>query len=90
MDVADKIISLEGIDLLNFSGINDQNLNLIKDYFDSTIVLRGDTIFLKGETDELKVIEKVFNELIFLPFLFSSLSFFFVLLINNSVQVQNI
>lgn len=66
MDVADKIISLEGIDLLNFSGINDQNLNLIKDYFDSTIVLRGDTIFLKGETDELKVIEKVFNELIFL------------------------
>ena len=66
MDVADKIISLEGIDLLNFSGINDQNLNLIKDYFDSTIVLRGDTIFIKGETDELKVIEKVFNELIFL------------------------
>ena len=66
MDIADKIISLEGIDLLNFSGINDQNLNLIKDYFDSTIVLRGDTIFLKGETDELKVIEKVFNELIFL------------------------
>ena len=66
MDVTDKIISLEGIDLLNFSGINDKNLNLIKDYFDSTIVLRGDTIFLKGETDELKVIEKVINELIFL------------------------
>ena len=66
MNVTDKIISLEGIDLLNFSGINDQNLNLIKDYFDSTIVLRGDTIFLKGENDELKIIEKVFNELIFL------------------------
>lgn len=66
MDIADKIILLEGIDLLNFSGINDQNLNLIKDYFDSTIVLRGDTIFLKGENDELKIIEKVFNELIFL------------------------
>ncbi len=66
MNVTDKIISLEGIDLLNFSGINDQNLNLIKEYFDSTIVLRGDTIFLKGENDELKIIEKVFNELIFL------------------------
>lgn len=66
MNVTDKIISLEGIDLLNFSGINDQNLNLIKDYFDSTIVLRGDTVFLKGETEELKIIEKVFNELIFL------------------------
>jgi phosphate starvation-inducible PhoH-like protein len=66
MNVTDKIISLEGIDLLNFSGINDQNLNIIKDYFDSTIVLRGDTVFLKGETEELKIIEKVFNELIFL------------------------
>ena len=66
MNVTDKIISLEGIDLLNFSGINDQNLNLIKDYFDSTIVLRGDAVFLKGEAEELKIIDKVFNELIFL------------------------
>lgn len=66
MNITDNIISLEGIDLLNFSGVNDQNLNLIKDYFDSTIVLRGDTIFLKGEAEELKIIEKVFKELIFL------------------------
>lgn len=66
MNVTDKIISLEGIDLLNFSGINDQNLNIIKDYFDSTIVLRGDAVFLKGEAEELKIIDKVFNELIFL------------------------
>lgn len=51
---------------MNFSGINDENLNLIKNNFDSTIVLRGDTIFLKGDEEEIKIIEKIFNELIFL------------------------
>ncbi|MEP7147011.1 MAG: PhoH family protein [bacterium] len=66
MNVIEKKISVSGVDLLNFSGVNDENLNLVKDYFDSTIVLRGDTIYLKGETEELKIIEKVFNELIFL------------------------
>ncbi|MDQ3193406.1 MAG: PhoH family protein [Bacteroidota bacterium] len=66
MNVIEKKISVSGIDLLNFSGVNDENLNLVKDYFDSTVVLRGDTIYLKGESEELKIIEKVFNELIFL------------------------
>jgi phosphate starvation-inducible PhoH-like protein len=66
MGFVDLNISLDGIDLLNFSGVNEENLNLIKDNFDSTIVLRGDTIYLKGESEELKVLEKIFNELIFL------------------------
>lgn len=64
--MAEKKILLSGIDLLNFSGVNDENLNLIKDNFDSTIALRGDTVFLKGEAEELKSIDKIFNELIFL------------------------
>lgn len=66
MNIIEKRISLTGIDLINFSGINDENLNLIKDNFDSTIVFRGDTIFLKGEESVIKIIEKVFAELIFL------------------------
>jgi len=66
MNIIEKKILLTGVDLINFSGINDENLDLIKDSFDSTIVLRGDTIFLKGENSEVKTIEKVFNELIFL------------------------
>ena len=28
---------------------------LIKDVFDSTIVLRGDSLFLKGDPEELKI-----------------------------------
>lgn len=51
---------------MNFSGINEENLEIIKDNFDSTIVFRGDTIFLKGEETEIKDIEKVINELMFL------------------------
>ncbi|MEO8664558.1 MAG: PhoH family protein [Ignavibacteria bacterium] len=66
MSVIEKKISLSGVDLLNLSGVNDENLNLVKDHFDSTIVLRGDTLYLKGESEELKIIEKIFNELIFL------------------------
>lgn len=66
MNITEKRITLAGIDLINFSGINEEHLNLIKDSFDATIVMRGDTVFLKGEESEIKTIEKVFNELIFL------------------------
>jgi phosphate starvation-inducible PhoH-like protein len=65
-DTVEKKINLEGIDLLNFSGINDDNLNLLKHRFDSTIVMRGDMIFIKGEESEVTVIERIINELIFL------------------------
>lgn len=66
MNIIDKKISLTGIDLLNFSGINEENLNIVKERFDSTIVVRGDSLFLKGEENEVSLIEKIFNELIFL------------------------
>ena len=66
MNIIELKIPLNGVDLLNFSGVNEENLNLIKDVFDATIVLRGDALYLKGETEELKILEKVFNELIFL------------------------
>ena len=65
-DTIEKKINLEGIDLLNFSGVNDENLNLLKHKFDSTIVMRGDMIFVKGEEAEVSVIERIINELIFL------------------------
>lgn len=66
MDTSEKTIPLTGIDLLNFTGLNDEKLNLLKDYFDSVVVLRGDNVILKGDEKELETIEKVINELIFL------------------------
>lgn len=66
MNITEKKLSLTGIDLLNFTGVNEENISNIKNRFDSTIVVRGDSLFLKGEESEIKLIEKIFNELIFL------------------------
>lgn len=66
MDIIEKKIDLSGIDLLNFCGVNDKNIELIKDAFDSTIVVRGDSIFVKGEKNEIENIERAIEELKFL------------------------
>lgn len=66
MDIVEKKIELIGIDLLNFCGVNDKNISLIKEAFDSTIVVRGDSIFIKGEKSEVDNIERAVEELKFL------------------------
>lgn len=66
MDIIEKRIELTGIDLLNFCGVNDKNIELIKEAFDSTIVVRGDSIFIKGEKSETENIERAIEELKFL------------------------
>jgi phosphate starvation-inducible PhoH-like protein len=66
LDTVERTFPLNGIDLLDFTGLNDDKLNLIKDYFDSIIVLRGDNVILKGDVKELEVIERVLNEMVFL------------------------
>lgn len=64
--MTEKKIQLTGADLLDFTGFNDEKLNLIKDSFDGNITLRGDTLFIKAENEELEKIEKVVSELLFL------------------------
>ena len=66
MRKSEKTLSLAGIDLLNFTGFNEEKLNTIKDAFESTIVIRGETVIIKGDQEEIESIEKIFNELIFL------------------------
>ena len=66
MRKSEKTLSLSGVDLLNFAGFNEEKLNIIKDASESTIVIRGETLILKGEQEEIETIEKIFNELIFL------------------------
>jgi phosphate starvation-inducible PhoH-like protein len=66
LEKTEKTIPLTGIDILNFTGLKEEKLNLIKDSFNSTIVIRGENAILKGEQEEIKTIEKVFDELIFL------------------------
>ena len=66
MGKTEKTIPLTGIDILNLTGFKEEKLNLVKDSFNSTIVIRGENAILKGELEEIATIEKVFDELIFL------------------------
>ncbi|HUI29191.1 MAG TPA: PhoH family protein [Candidatus Acidoferrales bacterium] len=65
MDIVEKRIKMSGVDALSLLGINDSNLQIISDRFDANIVVRGDSIFIKGEESETDRVEKVFKELMY-------------------------
>ncbi|MFV0593900.1 MAG: PhoH family protein [Draconibacterium sp.] len=57
----DKQILLEGIDQLEFFGINNAKIELIKKLFPKiNIVARGNALFVQGEPKEIKTFEKKF------------------------------
>ncbi len=57
----DKQILLEGIDPLEFFGINNSKINLIKKLFPKIrITARGNSLFIVGEEIELSLFEKKF------------------------------
>lgn len=61
-----KHLNLEDNDLVSVFGANDSLLNLIETAFESTIFVRGNQIVLTGEEDEIKVLESIFKELIYM------------------------
>lgn len=66
MAAEERFLTLEGVDLMNFTGINDKNIDLIREHFKSTITLRGEKLTLKGEFEELNQLETIFKELVHL------------------------
>ena len=66
MEHQEKKIKLENVDLLSLLGHKDVYLQLIENKFNSVITVRGNTLILKGSPSELKIIEAIFNELLFL------------------------
>lgn len=57
----EKQIYLEGIDPLEFFGINNSKINLIKKLFPKiNIAARGNSLFIQGEDKEIKLFEKKF------------------------------
>lgn len=57
----DKQILLEGIDLLEFFGINNAKINLIKRLFPKiNITARGNSLYIQGEEKEINYFEKKF------------------------------
>lgn len=65
MDIVEKRIKISGVDPLSLLGINDSNLQIISDRFDANIIVRGDSITIKGEEAETARVEKVFKELMY-------------------------
>ncbi len=63
MDITEKKVRLETNDTLSLFGYNDSNLRILESNFDASITVRGNTVVLKGDMAEVRVIEKVLNEL---------------------------
>jgi phosphate starvation-inducible PhoH-like protein len=66
MDFVEKKLRLDTTDTLTLFGYNDSNLQLLENRFDSTITVRGNTVTVRGEANEVRVIEKILNELQFI------------------------
>lgn len=62
----ERKIKLEGADILDIAGIKDRNLEMIRGNFKASITMRGEVIKIKGEEEEVKRIETIFKELVFL------------------------
>ena len=53
-------------EMLAVLGRNDELLRVIQDYYDAKIVARGNTIAFSGDENEVKQLESLFKELLFL------------------------
>ena len=51
--------------MLSFLGFNDANLKPIEDRFNASFTVRGENVFMKGDEEELVILEKVFKEMIY-------------------------
>jgi len=41
-----------------------RNINELREHFDTSIIVRGESVILKGEEKEILVLEKIFKELV--------------------------
>lgn len=61
----EKLIHLEGIDPLEFFGVNNSKMNLIKSFFPKLIIVyRGNDVIIKGDDDEILRFESKFHLII--------------------------
>ena len=63
MEIQEKKINIDDTDSLALLGFRDSNLQLLENKFNSNITVRGTSIILQGDPNEIKIIEKVIGEL---------------------------
>jgi phosphate starvation-inducible PhoH-like protein len=64
--LVERKLKIEGVDPISLLGLNDSNLQVVENRSDAQIVVRGDTITLRGQSEEVDQLEKIFKELMFL------------------------
>jgi phosphate starvation-inducible PhoH-like protein len=64
--LVERKIKIQGGDTFGLVGLNDSNLQIVENRFDSNIVVRGDVVTVRGEPSEVAQLEKIFKELIFI------------------------
>ncbi len=65
-NLVEKKVRIEGVDAVGLLGLNDVNLQIVENRFDASIFVRGETITIRGQQQEVELIEKVFRELIYI------------------------
>lgn len=66
MEILEKKLKISDTDAAVLLGSNDNFLQIIENRFDSDIIVRGDSVMLRGEPDEIKIIEKIFEEIAYI------------------------
>ncbi|HEY7750832.1 MAG TPA: PhoH family protein [Ignavibacteriaceae bacterium] len=65
MTAIEKKIVIDNVDMLSLLGMNDTNLKIVEDRFNTSIIVRGENVMLKGVAEEVGVIEKVLKEMVY-------------------------
>lgn len=89
----EKQIILEGIDPLEFYGVNNSKFNLIKNFFPKIkLTARGHSIYLQGEEKELENFEKKFSYILDHYYQFNILTEEIIsqIMVNSFDGVENI
>jgi phosphate starvation-inducible protein PhoH and related proteins len=65
MTAIEKRITLDNVDLASLLGSNDNNIKPLEDRFNATFTIRGENVVIKGASDEVDALEKVFKEMVY-------------------------
>jgi phosphate starvation-inducible PhoH-like protein len=66
MEIIEKKLRIEDAELISAFELNDNFLQLIQNRFKTAVLIRGENLILKGYTDEIKIIERLFREFSYL------------------------
>ena len=61
----EKLIKVDSSKIVKVFGVSDSNLKLIQSEFLTTITYRDDTIFIRGEPEQVKSVYNTFKEIIY-------------------------